>query len=219
MSFSIGNYLASRINLKSAGNLLHNPEKSLLSKNLRESKGWKQYGRPAVKIASDIGIAYLTGGVSGAIAGGLYGATSDTNSHSYQPVNNIIAPAAIGYMSGHSTSGKAFNNGLKAGLTPTESAQLAYSAGGGASGIASSIGSTMGQVGTGMSLLGRGQGLGQQQSYWQQPQRVASTAGLAQAFPAGGAQNQTQDRQLYAGQGLMQGGLNNQINGVAPTGG
>jgi len=217
MGFNLKTFISNPV--KQVGKVLHNPESALLNKGTRQSKAWKQYGRPATKIAADVGLAYLTGGgsLAAAGAGGLYGLAADTNSSAFTPVNNIVMPAAIGYAVGNSSFGKGFDNSMKAGLTPSESLQVGLNASGGGMATIGNAMQGLGMIGTGASLLGGSQ---QQQQQGQYSGGVAPIAGLAPSSSSaltGGAQNQMQARQLYTGQ--PQNGLSQQqINGVNPQG-
>ncbi len=95
---------------------IHNPEAALLSKNLRTSRGWHRIGRPVVKVAAGVVVGGLTGGVglaaggltfsgvsaAGAVAGGLASAAGGgTTSGAFNPVKNLVAPAAAGLVVGN----------------------------------------------------------------------------------------------------------------------
>jgi len=76
---------------------IKNPAKSIVPYNVRKTSWYHTTVRPAVKMATAIGIGYATGGTGGAVLAGLTSAaTGGLTKAPFQPGHDLAMPAAIG---------------------------------------------------------------------------------------------------------------------------
>jgi len=95
MGFNIHNFF--KHPGRTISHAISNPANALLGDNIRRSSIYKNIARPLVKGAVGAGEGFFFGGLPGALAGGVTGITSHG---AFQPIQNVVMPAATGALAG-----------------------------------------------------------------------------------------------------------------------
>jgi len=105
---------------------IKNPADALLPQNLRDSSFYTHAIKPVVKTGTGIGLGYLTGGIPGAIAGGISSvAGGSLTSQGFSPVSNIVMPTVAGLTAGYSNDTGLFAPDTVGGATAQQAGQAA----------------------------------------------------------------------------------------------
>jgi len=138
-----------------AGGVIRNPSRKLLSKNLRESSGFRNIARPIIKETTAAGLGFLGGGpVGAALAAGEVAATGGLTNNAFRPLPNIAAPAAVGLATG-AVLGEGLGGQIVGGAGGAGGAGTGGAAAGGA-GSGAGTGGTVASGGAGAAGAGLG---------------------------------------------------------------